>query len=57
METDKINSMFIACCGKGVLTTAKELFEMYPSINIHADNEDAFISACSNGHLEVAKWL
>jgi len=25
--------------------------------NIHANNDEAFINACENGHIDVVKWL
>ena len=31
--------------------------KILPTINIHANNDHAFKLACSNGHMEIAKWL
>ena len=28
-----------------------------PTINVSANNNEAFIWACKNGHLHVAQWL
>jgi len=43
------------------LEIAKWLYDLGKNISslidIHANNEDAFISACDGNHLEVAKWL
>jgi hypothetical protein len=33
------------------------LFELDHIIDIHADNEYAFRTACQYDHLEVARWL
>ena len=27
------------------------------NVDIHSHNEYAFISACRNGHIEIAQWL
>lgn len=33
------------------------LWQLDQDINIHAENEDAFISSCEGGHLEISQWL
>ena len=51
-------------CTNGHLEVAKWLIEISQNknlklglINIHSNNEFAFIGSCMNGHLEVAQWL
>ena len=36
---------------------AKWLWRLDLNINIHARNDELFIFACENGHLETAQWL
>jgi ankyrin repeat protein len=33
------------------------LYQIKPEINISAENDEVFKSACENGHLNVAQWL
>jgi hypothetical protein len=48
-----MENQFIIAVSNGNLILAKELY--IKGVNINA--QDAFISSCCNGHLEVAKWL
>jgi len=48
---------FINICKKGYLEEAKLLFQLNPTIDISADDEDAFRFACKSGNLELVKWL
>ena len=36
---------------------AQWLYQIKPSINISAGNEEAFRDACLSGHLHVAQWI
>ena len=42
---------------KGDLIGLKLFLQLHPDIDISAENERAFCWVCSNGHLDVAKWL
>ena len=46
---------FRGSCVYGHVEISKWLHQF--DIDIHADNEDAFIQSCINGRIEVAKWL
>jgi hypothetical protein len=46
---------FLKACKNGDITTLKSLD--YSKIDIHAYNEHAFQHACSNGHLNIVKFL
>lgn len=53
--------VFSSACGHGNLDIAKYLIKLgedtHDKINIHDNNESAFVSACKNGHMHVAQWL
>jgi len=51
------SAQFIKLCSSGKLEEAKILLKENPTIDISAENDCAFVSACQYGHLEVAKWL
>ena len=46
---------FVNACKEGRLDKVVELIN--DEVNVHANNEDGFRSACKNGHLEVIKYL
>jgi hypothetical protein len=48
---------FIDYIKEGNLNKAKKFLQENPIYDIHAKNEFAFRSSCSNGHLDVSKWL
>jgi hypothetical protein len=52
-----MEKQFIHLCSYGKLEELKRFFNDNPTIDISAENEDAFRWACYGGHLEVAKWL
>ena len=52
-----IDHKFQLSCWYGCIIYSKYLLDKHRTINIHADNENAFISSCSNGYIDVAKWL
>lgn len=55
-ERCSLNSLFIIVCDQGFITYAKSLIDRY-KINIHFNEEAAFIWSCQKGHLEIAQWL
>ncbi len=48
--------MFNYLCARGNLEDAKNWYAKYPKMN-KICIEDAFISACGCGHIDVLKWL
>jgi len=57
---DEFNNMFkYACEGNPdkCLPLAQWLLEIHPSIDLHYDDDYAFVEACTNGHLKTAQWL
>ena len=52
-----INRKFQLACYHDCMLYAKYLLSKHSKINIYADNECAFRWSCSNGKLDVAKWL
>ena len=48
---------FINLCSKGNLLGAQQHLQLYPNMDISAQNEEAFHWACNLGHLEMAQWL
>jgi len=63
-DKNKKEEVFSHMCKRGYLDDAKTLYEEHAKygfenaeIDISANNEQAFRWACTNGHLEVAKWL
>ena len=48
---------FIEACKAGDLDSIKEIYRLNSTINISANNEEAFRWACRYGHLEVVRQL
>ena len=48
---------FRYACEIGHLELAQWLYQIKPTIDISAKDENAFRYACENGHLELAQWL
>lgn len=49
---------FVWICDRGWLDLARAMVEWGdPGLNIHADQDLAFVRAIANGHVETAKWL
>ena len=48
---------FKEACRTGNIEYVKEIYRVYPTIDISAYNELAFKYACMNGHLELVKLL
>jgi len=48
---------FYELCRDGLLYQATKMYEENKDIDIHKYVDEPFRYACSNGHLEVAKWL
>ena len=53
----KIFDEFITYVKNGKLDEAKAFYARHLDIDISANDELAFRSACIHGHLDVAKWL
>jgi len=51
-----IIDLFMVLCRYGYIETLK-WFLTKEKINIHGNNEEAFMYSCIDNHLEVAKWL
>jgi len=47
--------VFPKVCGFGYHNTAKWLYSL--DIDIHVDNDEAFILSCQCGQLDMAKWI
>jgi len=57
-DTNNIFGIFVETCKKNYLSYAKSLaFRYNDKIKIHGNNECAFRWSCSEGHIEVAKFL
>lgn len=52
-----MTDIFLEYCSEGRYDEAKELYMIIPDINIHSNNEYAFIMACASGDEDFAKWL
>jgi hypothetical protein len=55
-----INNLFIDTCSKGDYAMAKHFLSYETNelkIDIHAQNDSAFIGACVHGHIDIAKYL
>lgn len=53
-----IEDIFCFVCGRGFFEMARWIYEEFKNkIDIQAMNSLAFVNACRNGHLEIAKWL
>ena len=52
-----LETQFIALCKSGNLEEAQQYLLDNPTINISANDEEAFRNACECGHLLVAQWL
>src|SRR5437762_1626121 len=52
-----LHDILVCACMKGQLEFVKYLMSTYADINIHANDEFAFIYSCENGHLHIAQWL
>ena len=53
---DDINSAFNIVCDYGYLNIAKWLYSL-GNIDIHAEEDEAFINSCISDHPKVSKWL
>jgi len=51
-----LNNLFCMLCRYGYIETLKWILTL-GEINIHENEEKAFITSCDNGHIEVAKLL
>jgi len=49
-------NIFCCLCASGYIETAKWLYSL-GGIDIHINNDEAFILSCESGYLEIAKWL
>lgn len=56
IDSDCFNEQFTIACYKGHTELAKLLYLHKPNI-IYANDYDAFISACENGNITIARWL
>jgi len=52
-----INDLFFDYATCGYLKELKDLYNKYPDIDISFDQDITFRTACSNGHLEIIKFL
>ena len=52
-----LNEQFIEACKTGDLESVREIYMLNPTIDISANDEEAFRYACENGHLEVVRQL
>lgn len=50
------NQLFFQCCVENKIDDLLIVLKTH-NVDIHYNNEDAFISACRNGHLEIVKIL
>ena len=57
LNNNRAQYLFIKACRKGALLAVKKLWNLYPNIDIHDNDEEVFRIACKNGNLELAKWL
>jgi hypothetical protein len=55
-KIEYFNNLFKLNCEKGNIKVAKWLYEL-GVVDIHAQDEEVFISSCRLGHVEIAKWL
>ncbi len=52
----KLHHAFRKSCAKGNIKFAMKIYEL-EGINIHENNDLAFILSCEHGQMEIAKWL
>ena len=52
-----LNEQFIHACETGDLNSIREIYMLFKLLDISADDEDAFRTACYNGHVEVVRQL
>lgn len=59
-RSERLSGCFSWCCYYGHLDVVKWLLRVYSkeqTIDIHAENEEAFRISCGSGHLDVVKQL
>ena len=55
--TNKMDTRMLRACETGNLEAAKELLRSSPSIDLHANMDQAFRIACNWGHMDLAQWI
>ena len=48
---------FAELCSNGYLELAQKCYQNDPNLNIYYGGNRAFTKACSNNHMEIAKWF
>ena len=57
MDFSLKNTYFQIACLNGHLNIVEFLWNLNQNIDVHANNEYAFVWACENGHLNVVEFL